>query len=74
MILQQKYPSFYDEEGIYIIGSKENKIERLKDELRSTDYLCDKFVEGCDMTKYGDWKTPRQALRNEINMLEQLSI
>lgn len=31
---KEKYPDWFDEEGIYIQGSKENRIERIKDELR----------------------------------------
>ena len=31
---KEKYPDWFDEEGNYIRGSKENRIERIKDELR----------------------------------------
>lgn len=44
-----------------------NKIERLKDELRATDYIALKYAEGIDCSQYGNWKEYRQELRNEIN-------
>lgn len=44
-----------------------NKIERLKDELRATDYIALKYAEGIDCSQYGNWKEYRQNLRNEIN-------
>lgn len=44
-----------------------NKIERLKDELRATDYIALKYAEGIDCSQYGNWKETRQELRNEIN-------
>ena len=44
-----------------------NKIERLKDELRATDYIALKYAEGIDCSQYGNWKEARQGLRNEIN-------
>lgn len=44
-----------------------NKIERLKDELRASDYIALKYIEGIDCSQYGDWKQQRQDLRNEIN-------
>lgn len=44
-----------------------NKIERLKDELRASDYIALKYIEGIDCSQYGDWKQQRQHLRNEIN-------
>ena len=44
-----------------------DKIERLKDELRATDYIALKYIEGLDCSKYGDWKAHRQEIRNAIN-------
>lgn len=34
---KEKYPDWFDEEGNYIPGSKENRIERIKDELRDAN-------------------------------------
>lgn len=70
---KNEYPYFFDADNNYIIGSKENKIERLKEELRSTDHISFKAFEGRDVSEYGDWKAERQLLRDEINKLEQLS-
>lgn len=44
-----------------------DKIERLKDELRATDYIALKHSEGLDCSEYGDWKAHRQEIRNNIN-------
>ena len=42
-----------------------NKIERLKDELRATDYIALKYAEGIDCSQYGNWKEARQELSVE---------
>ena len=48
--MKEKYPHFYqeDEQGnlIYIIGSKENQIERLKEYLRATDDAVIEYTSG----------------------------
>ena len=44
-----------------------NKIERLKDELRATDYIAIKYAEGIDCSEYGEWKAQRQELRDSVN-------
>lgn len=50
-----------------------NKIERLKDELHDTDYIVLKAMEGHDVRQYGDYKTMRQHLRDEINLVQSLT-
>ena len=50
-----------------------NKIERLKDELHDTDFIVIKAMEGHDVRQYGDYKTERQHLRDEINLVESLT-
>ena len=50
-----------------------NKIERLKDELHDTDFIVLKAMEGHDVRQYGDYKTMRQHLRDEINLIESLT-
>ena len=50
-----------------------DKIERLKDELHSTDFIVLKAMEGHDVRQYGDYKTMRQHLRDEINLIESLT-
>lgn len=52
---------------------KYNKIERLKDELYDTDFIVIKAMEGYDVRQYGDYKTMRQHIRDEINLIESLS-
>lgn len=74
MAIQKQYKEFYDEEGNYIVGSRENKIERLKDEIRATDYIAIKASEGIDCSEYGDWRAERAMLRIEINELEKLNL
>lgn len=50
-----------------------DKIERLKDELYDTDFIVLKAMEGHDVRQYGDYKTMRQHLRDEINLIESLT-
>lgn len=52
---------------------KLNRIERLKDALHATDYIAIKASEGCDVSAHGDWKTERQAIRDEINRIEGMT-
>lgn len=49
--------------------NKDNKIERLKDELYASDYIAIKASEGCDVSEHGEWKAERQAIRDEINLI-----
>lgn len=53
--------------------SRGQRIEDMKHELSTTDYIAIKASEGCDVSEYGDWKSKRQALRDEINRLEGLT-
>ena len=39
-------------------------------ELDSMDYLTSKYIDGEDMTEYGDWQARRKALREEYRQLE----
>ena len=41
----------------------------IQNELASMDYLTSKFIDGEDMTIYGDWQTRRKRLREEYNKL-----
>lgn len=52
---------------------KSNYIERLKDALHDTDYIAIKASEGCDVSEHGDWKTKRQAIRDEINLVQGMT-
>lgn len=53
--------------------SRGQRIEDMKRELSTTDYIAIKASEGCDVSEYGEWKAKRQALRDEINRLEGLT-
>lgn len=44
------------------------EIERI---LASMDYLTSKYIDGEDMTEYGDWQGRRKALREEYRRLEE---
>lgn len=52
---------------------RKNKIERLKDALHESDYIALKYAEGCDMSEYGDWRGQRQAIRDEINLIGDMT-
>lgn len=52
------------------LAEKRNRIAELKAQLRETDYISLKAFEGGDVSKYGNWKGQRQAIRDEINKLE----
>jgi hypothetical protein len=53
--------------------SRLDKIERLKDELRATDYIAIKYAEGIDCSEYGEWKAQRQELRNSVNRYQNMT-
>lgn len=40
-------------------------------ELEATDYITLKYIDGEDMTEYGDWQARRKALREEYRNLER---
>lgn len=50
---------------------REIKMRKIKAELASMDYLTSKYIDGEDMTEYGDWQSKRKALREEYRELEQ---
>ena len=50
---------------------REIKMRQIKAELASMDYLTSKYIDGEDMTEYGDWQSKRKALREEYRELEQ---
>lgn len=49
---------------------REIRMRQIKDELASMDYLTSKYIDGEDMTEYGDWQSKRKALREEYRELE----
>lgn len=49
------------------------KIQELKEELQSTDYIALKAYEGRDVSEHGDWQQRRQDIRDSINALQAMS-
>jgi hypothetical protein len=43
----------------------------IQNELSSMDYLTSKYIDGEDMSEYGDWQGKRKALREEYRKLEK---
>lgn len=53
--------------------SREQRIQQLKEELQSMDYIALKSYEGQNCEQYGDWKSKRQEIRDGINRLEGMT-
>lgn len=53
--------------------SREQHIQQLKEELQNMDYIALKSYEGQNCEQYGDWKSKRQEIRDEINSLTAMS-
>lgn len=49
------------------------KIQELKEELQSTDYIALKAYEGRDVSEHGNWQQRRQDIRDSINELQAMS-
>lgn len=49
------------------------KIQELKEELQSTDYIALKAFEGRDVSEHGDWQQRRQDIRDSINALQAMT-
>lgn len=49
---------------------RQQRMAEIQAELQSMDYLTSKFIDGEDMSDYGDWQERRRALRAEYNELE----
>ena len=52
---------------------REIRMRQIQAELASMDYLTSKYIDGEDMTEYGDWQGRRKALREEYRELEQIN-
>ena len=50
---------------------REQRMQEILAELASMDYLTSKYIDGEDMTEYGDWQGRRKALREEYRRLEE---
>ena len=52
------------------VDAREKRMQEILAELTSMDYLTSKYIDGEDMTEYGDWQARRKALREEYRQLE----
>ena len=52
---------------------RQQRMAEIQAELQSLDYLTSKYIDGEDMSEYGDWQERRRSLRAEYNRLEQES-
>ena len=55
------------------VDAREYRMQEILAELASMDYLTSKYIDGEDMTEYGDWQGRRKALREEYRELEQIN-
>lgn len=53
-----------------IVDKRETRIQEIHEQLCSMDYLTSKFIDGEDMSQYGDWQEQRRQLRQELRKLE----
>lgn len=49
------------------------KIQQLKEELQSSDYIALKAYEGRDVSEHVDWQQRRQDIRDSINALQAMT-
>ena len=49
---------------------RKQRMDEILAELDAMDYLTSKYVDGEDMSEYGDWQGKRKALREEYRQLE----
>lgn len=49
----------------------QDRLIQIEEELKSMDYLTSKYIDGEDMTKYGDWQSTRRQLRQEYREIEE---
>ncbi len=52
---------------------RQKRMRQIQAELDSMDYLTSKYIDGEDMSEYGDWQDKRKALREEYRELEQIN-
>lgn len=49
------------------------KIQNLKEELQSSDYIALKAFEGRDVSEHTGWQQRRQDIRDSINALQAMT-
>lgn len=52
------------------VDVRKQRMDEILAELDSMDYLTSKYIDGEDMSEYGDWQGKRKALREEYRQLE----
>lgn len=60
-----------EEPTSYTPDPNEQRKAEILAKLSSMDYLTSKFIDGEDMSEYGDWQAKRKALREEYRQLEK---
>lgn len=50
---------------------RQDRMNAILQELKSMDYLTSKYIDGEDMSQYGDWQEKRKALRAEYRELNK---
>lgn len=53
--------------------TRTQKIQQLKEELQSSDYIALKAFEGRDVSEHTGWQKRRQDIRDSINALQAMS-
>ena len=53
--------------------TRTQKIQELKEELQSSDYIALKAFEGRDVSEHTGWQQRRQDIRDNINALQAMS-
>lgn len=73
MLLEAGYEPYEEPVTNYEPTEEDKRQQRMAEiqaELAATDYLTSKYVDGEDMTEYGDWQGRRRSLREEYRLLE----
>lgn len=53
--------------------TRTQKIQQLKEELQSSDYIALKAFEGRDVSEHTGWQQRRQDIRDSINALQAMT-
>ena len=50
----------------------QERLREIEEELKDMDYLTSKYIDGEDMSQYGDWQDHRHELRLEYREIENV--
>lgn len=53
------------------VAERRQRMNEIVSELKAMDYLTSKFIDGEDMSAYGDWREKRRLLRAEYRELRE---